>query len=72
MVSGVLNDGANDYPAGTFAALHRLGSRPGMRPQSAQGCVLFELLSLRVVVAIWRVEEAPDGGVPGRKVAGHC
>ena len=38
VVSGVLNDGVNDYPAGTF--LHAPAGSWHV-PQSAQGCVLF-------------------------------
>jgi len=38
MVSGVLNDGVNDYQAGTF--LHAPAGSWHV-PQSAEGCVLF-------------------------------
>ncbi|SKU71337.1 Putative anti-ECFsigma factor, ChrR [Mycobacteroides abscessus subsp. abscessus] len=38
VVSGVLNDGVNDYPAGTF--LHAPAESWHI-PQSDQGCVLF-------------------------------
>jgi quercetin dioxygenase-like cupin family protein len=38
VVSGVFNDGVNDYPAGTF--LHAPAGSWHV-PQSAQGCVLF-------------------------------
>lgn len=38
VVSGVLNDGVNDYPAGTF--LHAPAGSWHI-PQSTQGCVLF-------------------------------
>ncbi len=38
VVSGVLNDGVNDYPAGTF--LHA-PAQSWHIPQSEQGCVLF-------------------------------
>ena len=38
VVSGVFNDGANDYPAGTF--LHAPAGSWHV-PQSVEGCVLF-------------------------------
>jgi quercetin dioxygenase-like cupin family protein len=38
VVSGVFNDGVNDYPAGTF--LHAPAGSWHI-PQSTEGCVLF-------------------------------
>lgn len=38
VVSGVFNDGARDYPAGTF--VHN-GAGSSHLPQSTEGCVLF-------------------------------
>jgi len=39
VVSGVFNDGVNDYPAGTF--IHNPVDSAHV-PQSKQGCVIFE------------------------------